>query len=197
MARTDYGLAGHKLKSPIVSIKALTFLLRRQVRGKNKEINENILKIEEKADVLNKRVNQFISFLEYQEKDVKFLYEIFQVNEIFKKIKLPDKMLELKKVKQKIIADKQKIMFALDAFLKVFKSVKNIEVAKVNKSLGIKIYGEVDKNSFDEKKIFDETDDRAINFYVSKKIIKLHGGSLKIGKNTMIINIPLKPAPKK
>jgi signal transduction histidine kinase len=197
MLDVDLGLAGHKLKSPLVSINALLFILKKEINEKDKKAIKRITEIESKTEILNKRINQFILFLEYEKEKVGFLYELFDISEIITFLKRKNNNLKIKTINQPVVADKEKIEFALSAFLESFIKVNKINVAKENKKIEFRISGEVNTETLDSKKIFNEKDDKALNLFIAKKIIELHKGKVKIDKKLVIINIPLKPASKK
>lgn len=196
MSDVDFGLAGHKLKSPLASINALLFILKKEINKKDKTAIKHITEIETKTEILNKRINQFILFLEYEKEKVDFLYELFDIAEVITFLKRKNNNLKIKTINQLIVADKEKIEFALLSFLKSFIKVKKINVAKENKKIEFRISGEVSIEALDAKKIFDEKDDKALNLFIAKKIIELHKGKVKIDKKLVAISIPLKPASK-
>ncbi|EKD87002.1 MAG: hypothetical protein ACD_37C00080G0004 [uncultured bacterium] len=175
----NLGDLSHKLKSPLVSIKSIAFILK-NFNKKNKKTTAYLTAIEDKVKVLNKTIDQLISYLRYQKGEGDFLYQVFDISEIIKQIK---KEIKINPINQTIIGDKEKILFALSSFLKIFTKVDYGKAFKKSKVLQFDFFGQLE----DERK-----DKEAIDFFLARKIIELHGGKIKIEKNKLRISLPFK-----
>ncbi|OGH09730.1 MAG: hypothetical protein A2152_03915 [Candidatus Levybacteria bacterium RBG_16_35_6] len=187
----DLGILSHKLKSPLVSIKSIAFILRSSNK-KNTKALSYLKEIDNKVDILAKRIDKLISYLEYQKGDVDFLYQVFDIAEILNQIK---GKIKVNKINQTIIGDKEKIAFALLTFLQLFSKIKNLKILKKNKFLQISIKGDLGDEKIKKQINLKDTVDLEIEYYLAKRIIELHGGKIREEKNKLLITIPFKACP--
>lgn len=149
------GQASHDVKSPLSSAKSLIFLANVKL-AKKQNIKDDLSKIEEKLNLLNKRIDSFFDFVYFREDIFDFAYEFFDLVEI----------LHIKNKKQLIImADKKYLAKALNLLINDAK----VSVKDSGKEFVISFFREID---------IDKEKDKA-GFITVEKIIKLHGGKIK------------------
>lgn len=112
--------AYHTLKSPIVSMKSMLFVLgkNKNIEG-NKVIQDKIFQIEEKLNVLHKRAEIFLNYVVFKEGKVEFLYSFFNLNDVLQKAidavqkEYGKRFFFKKSADQPIMADEEHIAAAL------------------------------------------------------------------------------------
>ncbi|OGH04516.1 MAG: hypothetical protein A2W22_05315 [Candidatus Levybacteria bacterium RBG_16_35_11] len=174
----NLGDLSHKLKSPLASIKSIAYILKNFNR--NKKTTAYLTAIEDKVNVLNKTIDQLISYLRYQKGEGDFLYQVFDISEIIKQIK---RKIKINLINQTIIGDKEKILFALSSSLKIFKKINYGKVLKKSKVLQFDFLGQLEEERKDKE---------GIDFFLARKIVELHGGKIKIGENKLRVTLPFK-----
>jgi hypothetical protein len=187
MDEINIGILGHKLKSPLVTIKSLAFVLANQKDKNSKKVSNGLDEIGKKVDILNTRIDHLLEYLQYKNEQADFLYEIFDLSEI---INLLKKSVKLNTVKGTIVADKQKLISALQILIRIF-SIKKGSVQKEKNKI---IFEFLTEPRLKEKnKHFEDSE---INLFIAKKIIELQGGMVNEEKNNLKVTVPLKPARK-
>lgn len=110
------GYASHNLKSPLVSVKALLFLLERK---KGREREKTMDKIDEKLNLLNLRIEEIVQFLSLFGKE-DALVEFFDIDKELKRIigeSKDSKQIELKTEELSIVGRKEIILKSLKAII--------------------------------------------------------------------------------
>ena len=196
----------HTIKSPIVSIKSLLFVI-----GRNKDIQSNevlkekISQVDHKVTLLHKRAEIFLNYILYKEEQIEFLYSFFNLSEVLKK-NIEDSSLKISlnyTTEKLIMADKDQLQEA-------FRTIFNEIAASINSNeLFIKI-NFVRRNVVVDFKynanISEEHNNQPINSdeicvareqnFIAHKIIEMHGGSIEQIKNNdevhLKVTLPLK-----
>lgn len=184
--------AYHTLKSPIVSMKSMLFVL-----GKNKNIEGNaviqdkIFQIEEKLNILHKRAEIFLNYVVFKEGKVEFLYSFFNLNDVLQKAidavqKEHGKRFSFKKsADQPIMADEEHIA---EAFRIIFTGVHAKAAAGTipltlsfsGKSSDVILRYKIPKDVEKLPRDRDEENVMKQEQFVAQRIIELHGG--RVGK---------------
>jgi signal transduction histidine kinase len=200
--------AYHTLKSPIVSMKSMLFVLgkNKNIEG-NKVIQDKIFQIEEKLNVLHKRAEIFLNYIVFKEGKVEFLYSFFNLNDVLEKAidavqKEYGKRFSFKKsADQPIMADEEHIAAALKIIfttvhLKAIPGIIPITVIFSGKSADIIVRYQFPKDVEKLPRDRDEENVLKQEQYVAHRIIELHGGRVNYEQNgadvEVTISIPLK-----
>lgn len=205
-------LLAHKLKSPLVSIKSLSTVL--AYKKGDKEVKNYLEKINEKADILNYRIEQLIELERLKAKRHDFLYEFFNLGETVKDIvkEFGKNKIKIKTglKKQNILADKKRIEMAIRILIRKSLVYSGKEKVTLSMSFNKKAIfftleggkeGELPdnyKNLFNLNKITTDENEKGlgVDLYLAFQIIKLHGGnvkfSLKNGKPLFLVSVPYK-----
>jgi len=192
----NIGTLGHKLKSPLVSIQSLSFILRTQHTKNDKKATAYLKKIEDRVLTLNKRLDQLITFLNYQYKEVEFLYQVFDISEIIGSLNKKDNF-KIKQINQIVVWDKEKIIFSLLTLLKTISKIKKVKVSKTAGQANFEFTGKLEENKSNKEITLDEESNLDLDLFIARRIIELHGGKVKEEKNKLTIILPLKAVRKK
>lgn len=182
----------HTIKSPIVSIKSMLFVLGRNkdVEG-NKLLQEKVSQIEEKVNLLHKRSEIFLNYIFYKEGAVEFLYSFFNLDEVLseviKKLNTHDSSVKFTFSNAKqvtIMADQDQIKEALRIIMARIQTVSEpgsilIAVSSVGKMVEIKLrYTQIVDDPTKKPINSDEECVAQEESYIAHRIIEMHGGTI-------------------
>ncbi len=193
--------AYHSIKSPIVSIKSMLFVL-----GRNKEIKDNknlvykISQIDGKVNLLHSRVELFLNYFLFKEGDIEFLYSFFNLSElissIIKKINAGGKVLVVSNTVPKdvsIMADHDQIQDALYILFEqsihgVGSSKVAVSVSEAGRKIIITLVLKQSPNDPGNENKDVQTVEQQRSF-IAGKIIELHGGTVNRSRTKIVITL--------
>lgn len=200
--------AYHTIKSPIVSIKSMLFVL-----GKNKDIEKNkivqdkIFQIEEKLNVLHRRAEIFLNYIVFKEGTVEFLYSFFNFDEALQKAidtihkQYGNRFGFKKPINQPIMADEAHIVEALRIILSGIHKKANlgiipVSVASQGRNVDVIARYAIESGTEDKPPDRDEENVLRQEEYIATRIVELHGGRVSKEQNgaevEVRISLPMK-----
>lgn len=203
----------HTIKSPIVSIKSLLFVLARNKEVQaNTVLQEKISLLEEKINILHQRSEIFLNYIFYKEEKVEFLYSFFNLNEtvqeVVKKLNSQEDAVKFaftNVTPLTIMADADQIK---EAFHIIFTRIQTlsepstITISVISSGKNITITFSYTKGDGDLEKKPINSDEECVareEYYIARKIIEMHGGSMnpteKDREINMTIILPVKAKP--
>lgn len=197
----DYllGYASHNLKSPLVSVKAMLFILSRSSNKKNKL--ETIEKIDQKLNLLNLRIDEIIQFLSLftnNESPVQFFGLGNELKKIIKKNNLVGKIKFKSSDEMQIVGHKESLLNSLETILKRVAEITDgsfkVELIRSNH---IKISFRSNKEVFPDSK---EEKENWLKLFIARKNLNNQNVSISLitKKKVTELNfkIPAKPTKK-
>lgn len=180
----------HTIKSPIVSIKSMLFVLgRNKDVQNNKVVQDKLFQIEEKVNLLHKRAEIFLNYIVFKEGNVEFLYSFFDLTEVINNVmqkihqEYGERFAFKKPVKEAIMADQDHIAEALRIiFTRIHMNGAPGEIPVTVGASGrlVNIILRYQINSPTEEKPQDRDEENVIKQqqYVAQRIIEMHGGNV-------------------
>ena len=190
----------HTIKSPIVSIQSLLFVIKRnKVVQSNVVLQDKLSQIEEKVSLLHKRSEIFLNYILYREGVVEFLYSFFDLDEVIDGVikKLPSHAVRFsisKSGKQPIMGDQGQLQESFRIIFADLQSVCKEETVPVTIThAGKKIDIVVRCKKESNKKVQDKDEQNVARqeLYVAGRIIELHGGSLNYSPSGEYMNVKI------
>ncbi len=202
------GVASHKIKGPLASMKAIVLLDSRKV--KDVKLKEDLLKIEERIDKSNKAADELFALLSLKMLRPQFSYEVFDfdkfVVDLISNNKLEERVEVTGETEKEVIHDREKLEEIILSVIRKelivskkisinMKSDKKIITVRI-KINGNKIDGREENNMFKLNSGLDD-DPLDVSLYMATEIIKKQGGRVWIkmddGKLTnFLFNLPIK-----
>ncbi len=182
----------HTIKSPIVSIKSMLFVLgrNREVQS-NKVLQEKISQIEEKVNLLHKRSEIFLNYIFFKDEPVEFLYSFFNLNELLQEVvqnishqKKSVSFIYTNPQKHPIMADCDQIQEALRIIftrVQTFSKPGTVSVELTSLGKEVQIQFRYKKLADDPEKKPITSDDECVareENYIAERFIELHGGTI-------------------
>ncbi len=216
------GIASHELKSPLASIKAFIQIIEKSLKGMgNSKLLGYFQKIDEKVDTLTRFINDLLDVTRIRHGKLQFFYEAVRFDLFLKEVveelqfTIPTHKLRLKGTTYKaIILDKSRIAQVITNLVRnavkfspqetnvvIQSRVKDKTITVSIQDFGIGISAEEQKQVFElyyrGKNKEKQTTGLGVGLFISKEVIRQHGGRLTIssapGKgSTFTFSLPLR-----
>jgi len=215
------GVVSHELKNSLTSINANVEILRNALPKSNcKKVKYNLEMIGDSSGMLNTLINDLLDVTRIRQHRLLFSYEFFNFDELVKEVIRIKRSSNRHKIiynsagKAEVLADrnriKQVVFNLIDNAIKYSPNAKVVEVTsrkeKKYVNLTIKDYG-IGISSRERKNIFElyqrgkspgKFEGLGIGLYISKEIVKRHGGKILLTSkkghgSEFTIRLPYKP----
>ncbi len=191
--------AYHALKSPLVSIKSLLFVLKKTSHNTT-AFEEKINQIENKTDILHYRLETFLNYLQYKEKTVDFLYSFFDIIILIQRVigdieevSKRNKILFKNNEKHIVMGDEGQLYEALRILLGQSASMSQtmqIEVVSEKKDIVIAVgLTKIEAQPMPVNR--DEENIQKQRLFIGEQIIYLHGGKIRFDSQNSITSISI------
>ncbi len=216
------GIASHELRTPLASIKAYTHILTRLAQKKSAtDPIQYLSKIDEKADILAKIINDLLDVARIKQEKFELVYEIVDFDTLVKntiqdlQLAIPThKIIRKGKTKTDLIVDKNRIVQVLSNLIKNASKYSpegtdiSIESTRLDKKVTVTVTDQgtgIPKS--DQTKIFNlyyrgkpakhSEPSLGVGLFIASEIIKQHGGTLSIQSkvglgSTFTITLPVR-----